>query len=229
VHLSVTNANGQTVYDTNTPFLPDDSQFFSHGVVKVPDLGHGQQLGVLGFFYPTYAVTAAGTAVSTFPGLKNPVLSLVAFSGDLGVNSGAPQSDYSLPITSKMKQIGVTKLTPGESWKLKDGATLHFDGINQWATLQVAHEPGKTTVLIAAILIVAGLIGSLFVRRRRFWLRAVTVPASDGGASRRTVVTAAGLGRNDAEGFAAELRDLVARLGRTEAEGSAVTDHIEEG
>jgi hypothetical protein len=43
------------------------------------------------------------------------------------------------------------------------------------------------------------------------------------------VVTAAGLGRNDAEGFAAELRDLVARLGRTEAEGSAVTDHIEEG
>jgi uncharacterized protein (DUF924 family) len=45
------------------------------------------------------------------------------------------------------------------------------------------------------------------------------------------VVTAAGLGRNDVEGFAAEHRDLVARLGRTEADGSAVDDddRTEEG
>ncbi|HEX3907905.1 MAG TPA: cytochrome c biogenesis protein ResB [Mycobacteriales bacterium] len=229
MHLRLTNKAGRTVYDTNTPFLPDNSQFYSHGVVKVPDLAPKQQLGILGFFYPTYGVTTSGTAVSSYPGLKNPVLSLVAFTGDLGVNSGAPQSVYSLPITSKMTNIGTKQLRPGSSWKLKDGATLHFEGINQWATLQVAHEPGKTTVLIAAILIVAGLIGSLFVRRRRFWLRAVPVPASDGSTSRRTVVTAAGLGRNDAEGFAAELRDLVARLGRTEAEGSAVSDHTEEG
>ena len=30
---------GQTVYDGDTPFLPDNAQFASHGVVKVPDLG----------------------------------------------------------------------------------------------------------------------------------------------------------------------------------------------
>jgi hypothetical protein len=60
-------------------------------------------------------------------------------------------------------------------------------------------------------------------------VRAVPVPAADGGTSRRTVVTAAGLGRGDVEGFAAEHRDLVARLGRTEADGSAVNDRTEEG
>jgi uncharacterized protein (DUF924 family) len=60
-------------------------------------------------------------------------------------------------------------------------------------------------------------------------VRAVPVPATDGGDPRRTVVTAAGLGRNDVEGFAAEHRDLVARLGRTEADGSAVDDRTEEG
>jgi cytochrome c biogenesis protein len=231
MHLTVTPAHGQPVFDQDVPFLPDNGQFLSHGVVKVYDgLGsQTQQLGMLGFFYPTYAITTAGQPVSTFPGLNNPVLSLVAYQGDLGSDSGPPQSVYTLPITSKLTQIGTRQLTPGASWKLSDGATVRFDGINQWATFQVAHEPGKTTVLIAAILIVAGLIGSLFVRRRRFWVRAVPIPAADGGGSRRTVVTAAGLGRNDVEGFAAEHRDLVARLGRTEADGSAVPDRTEEG
>jgi cytochrome c biogenesis protein len=234
MHLTVSNAKGQPVFDQDVPFLPDDGQFLSHGVVKVLDgLGpqSSQQVGMLGFFYPTYAVTTTGQPVSTFPGVKNPVLSLIAYRGDLGVNNGTAESVYSLPITNKLTQIGTKQLTPGSSWKLKDGATVRFDGINQWATFQVAHEPGKTTMLAAAILIVAGLIGSLFVRRRRFWVRAVPVPAADGGTSRRTVVTAAGLGRNDVEGFAAEHRDLVARLGRTEADGSAVDDddRTEEG
>jgi cytochrome c biogenesis protein len=232
MHLTVSPAHGKPVYDQDVPFLPDNGQFLSHGVVKVTDgLGPkaSQQLGMLGFFYPTYAVTTTGQPVSSFPGLDNPVLSLIAYTGDLGINNGATQSYYSLPITKQLTQIGSKQLTPGASWKLKDGATVRFDGINQWATFQVAHEPGKTTVLIAAILIVAGLIGSLFVRRRRFWVRAVPVPAADGATSRRTVVTAAGLGRNDVEGFAAEHRDLVARLGRTEADGSAVDDRTEEG
>jgi cytochrome c biogenesis protein len=231
MHLTITSAKGTSVYDQDVPFLPDNGQFLSHGVVKVYDgLGsQTQQLGMLGFFYPTYAVTTTGTPVSTFPGVKNPVLSLIAYRGDLGADSGTPQSVYSLPITPKLTQIGTKQLTPGTSWKLADGATVRFDGINQWATFQVAHEPGKTTVLLAAVLIVAGLIGSLFVRRRRFWVRAVPVPAADRGRPRSTVVTAAGLGRNDVEGFAAEHRDLVARLGRTEADGSAVDDHTEEG
>jgi cytochrome c biogenesis protein len=210
--LKVTNSKGQVEYNGQTPFLPDNSMFASHGVVKVPFLGaHDGQLGLTGEFYPTGAVTSTGGLVSTYPAPDNPVLSLAAWKGNLGLNTGIPQSDYSLPVNG-LKNIGITQLTPGQKWKLPDGATVTFEGIDQWATFQVAHEPGKRTELIAAVLIIAGLLGSLRVRRRRFWVRAV--PAPDDGEPGRTVVTAAGLARSDVGGFVDELDDLVAQIGR---------------
>jgi cytochrome c biogenesis protein len=212
LRLKVTNSNGQVEYNGQTAFLPDNTLFASHGVVKVPYLGAGDgQLGLTGEFYPTAAITATGGLVSTFPAVDNPVLSLAAWKGNLGLNSGVPQSDYSLPVTG-LKNIGITQLTPGKSWKLPDGATVTFEGVDQWATFQVAHEPGKRTELIAAVLIIAGLLGSLRVRRRRFWLRAVPAPDGDNGG--RTVVTAAGLARSDVGGFVDELDDLVGQIGR---------------
>jgi cytochrome c biogenesis protein len=210
--LKITNSHGQVEYNGQTPFLPDNSLFASHGVVKVPFLGGGDgQLGLTGEFYPTAAVTSTGGLVSTFPAANNPVLSLAAWKGNLGLNSGVPQSDYSLPVNG-LKNIGITQLTPGKSWKLPDGATVTFEGVDQWATFQVAHEPGKRTVLAAAVLIVAGLLGSLRVRRRRFWIRAVPAPA--GNDDGRTVVSAAGLARSDVGGFVDELDDLVGQIGR---------------
>jgi cytochrome c biogenesis protein len=211
--MKVTNADGTVKYDGPTAFLPDNSLFASHGVLKVPALGAGGgQLGLTGEFYPTAAVTQSGGLQSIFPAADHPVLALSAWKGNLGFNSGIPQSDYSLPVTG-LKNIGITQLSPGGSWKLPDGATVKFVGVQQWATFQVAHEPGKRTVLIAAVLIVAGLLGSLRVRRRRFWIRAV--PAPVGQDPRRTVVTAAGLARSDVGGFVDELDDLVKQIGRS--------------
>ncbi|HVS68823.1 MAG TPA: cytochrome c biogenesis protein ResB [Mycobacteriales bacterium] len=209
LRISVKNAAGQTVYNGDTPFLPDDSQFTSHGVVKIPNLGGGKQLGLTGFFYPTAGVGPTGAVTSIYPGPRQPLLSLAAWSGDLGANSGVPQSVYSLPVAN-LNNIGVTQLTPGKSWHLRDGATVTFHGVDQWATFQVAHEPGKRTLLAGAIFIIAGLLASLRVRRRRFWLRAV--PAAGGESDRRTVVMAAGLARSDADGFSGELEDLVGRI-----------------
>jgi cytochrome c biogenesis protein len=212
LRMKVTNSNGQVVYNGETPFLPDNSLFASHGVLKVPDLGAGGgQLGLTGEFYPTAAVTATGGLTSIFPASDHPVLSLAAWKGNLGLNQGAPESDYSLPVNG-LKNIGITQLAPGGHWKLPDGATVTFEGIDQWATFQVAHQPGKRTVLVAAVLIVAGLLGSLRVRRRRFWIRAVPGPEVDG--AQRTVVTAAGLARSDVGGFVDELDDLVGQIGR---------------
>jgi cytochrome c biogenesis protein len=210
--IKVTNSQGQVEYNGQTPFLPDNSLFASHGVVKVPFLGANDgQLGLTGEFYPTAAVTSTGGLVSTFPATDNPVLSLAAWKGNLGLNTGIPQSDYSLPVNG-LKNIGITQLTPGQNWKLPDGATVTFEGVDQWATFQIAHEPGKRTELIAAVLIIAGLLGSLRVRRRRFWIRAIPAPEDDGAG--RTVVTAAGLARSDVGGFVDELDDLVGQIRR---------------
>ncbi|MBV9870209.1 MAG: cytochrome c biogenesis protein ResB [Frankiaceae bacterium] len=216
--LRITNKYGVVVSDGDVPFLPDTAQFLSHGVLKVPHLNvdgkdrpHPGQLGLTGFFFPTAAVTPSGQLTSSFPGLNNPVLQLAAFKGDLGFSTGIPQSVYSLDV-SKLKEIDQTTLKPGQSWKLSDGSTVKFVGIHQWATFQVAHQPGKTTVLVAAILIIAGLLGSLRVRRRRFWIRAVPVTGS--GGTQSTVIQAAGLARTDVGGFVDELDELTKQLGR---------------
>lgn len=213
LRMRVTNAKGRVVYDGDTAFLPDNTQFASHGVVKLPHLNGtaAGQLGLTGFFYPTAAVAPTVGLVSANPAPDNPLLSLAAWRGDLGLHNGIPQSDYSLDV-SKLHNIGTDQLQPGDTMKLKDGATVTFEGVDQWATFQVAHEPGKTTVLVAAVLIIAGLLGSLRVRRRRFWVRAV--PAESSGGERSTVVTAAGLARTDVGGFVAELDDLVDAIGR---------------
>jgi cytochrome c biogenesis protein len=207
LQIKVQDPTGHVVYDKATPFLPDDSMFTSHGVVKVPS-GLPHQMGLTGFFYPTYGATPLG-AQSVFPAPDDPTLDRAAWQGDLGLSSGQPQSVYALPV-AQLKNIGTTQLVPGKSWKLKDGTTVTFVGIQQWATFQIAHDPGTKLVLVAALFIVAGLLGSLRVRRRRFWLRAT--PHVDADGQRRTVVTAAGLARSDADGNAAEFDRLVHRL-----------------
>jgi cytochrome c biogenesis protein len=218
IDLKITNKYGNVVSDGDVPFLPDTSQFASHGVVKLPHLNtdkngvsHPGQLGLAGFFYPTAAFEPDGQLTSSFPGTDSPLLLLAGFKGNLGFGSGIAQSDYSLDV-AKLTKIGKHELRPGESWTLKDGTTVQFVGIDQWATFQVAHQPGKTTVLIAAVLIIAGLLGSLRVRRRRFWIRAVPVTGEDGAQS--TVVHAAGLARTDVGGFVDELDDLTNQVGR---------------
>ena len=207
LHIQVRDPKGRLVYDRDTPFLPDDEMFASHGVVKVP-AGLPHQLGLTGFFYPTFGATPFGPR-STFPAPRDPVLDLAAWRGNLGLDSGAPQSVYELPVAS-LHHIANHELTPGESWRLPDGSKVTFAGVDQWATFQIAHDPGKTLVLVAGVLVIVGLLTSLRVRRRRFWLRAVPVVEPNG--SRRTVVQAAGLPRSDAETFRQEFHDLAQRM-----------------
>ena len=82
-------------------FLPEDSTFRSFGVVKVPDAQQrsgNTQLGLEGEFYPTYAFIKGrnGGPFSAFPDAKNPAISMLAWKGDLGLDSGKPQSVYGL-------------------------------------------------------------------------------------------------------------------------------------
>jgi cytochrome c biogenesis protein len=207
LHLQVRDPQGRLVYDSATPFLPDTSMFASHGVVKVPD-GLPHQLGLTGFFYPTFVSTPAGPD-SAFPAPRDPVVLLAAWRGDLGLDKAA-QSVYSLPVAS-LHHVANAELSPGQSWRLPDGTRVSFVGVDQWATFQVAHDPGKKLMLAAAVFIVAGLLLSLRIRRRRFWVRAA--PAPDGTDGGRTVVEAAGLARTDSDRFATEFTELLKRIG----------------
>jgi cytochrome c biogenesis protein len=99
--------------------------------------------------------------------------------------------------------------------KLPDGqGSIRFDGVRRFATLQVAHDPGKSPALASALLALVGLMLSLFVKRRRVWVRAI----DDG--SGRTVVEVAGLSRTEGEDrdrLADEVTELARSLGAPES------------
>ena len=93
--FKVTDARGQVVYDQATPFISGATgNFLSEGVVKVPG-AQPEQLGFSGVFVPT-AVEINGVLSSAFPAADFPVVSLIPYAGNLGLNSGAPQSVYQL-------------------------------------------------------------------------------------------------------------------------------------
>ncbi len=179
--ITVRDPKGDVVFTDSVPFLPQDARLTSLGFIKVPD-GLAEQLGMIGFFYPTVgdSQTASGALTSTFPGLNDPLLSLNVYVGDLGVDSGVPQSVYSLN-TDKLKQLAgpptkakALQLRPGEAVELPNGlGTISLDGVKRYASLDVHHDPAQGWVLAFAVLIFAGLLTALFVPRRRIWVKAV--------------------------------------------------------
>jgi cytochrome c biogenesis protein len=204
----VTDGTGRVVFDGPVPFIAvEQAGLTSEGVIKVPD-AHPQQLGFAGVFLPT-AVDAGGKLGSAFPAPLNPVVSLVSYAGDLGMNSGPAQSVYQLD-TSGLRQLPVEPrpLAPGQSIKLPGGdGTLTFTGYRQWISLAITYDPGSLPALIAGMTALAGLLLSFFVRRRRMFVRARPGP---GG---RTVVDVGGLARSDAAGgFETEFAGLASEI-----------------
>ncbi|NGO44737.1 cytochrome c biogenesis protein ResB [Streptomyces ureilyticus] len=217
--VTVRDAKGDVVYSQAVPLLPLDSNVTSSGAIKVLDgytnaKGRKEQLGFNAFFVPTFAGAGQGQMLSQFPALDFPVLALSAYHGDLGVNSGLPQSVYQLDRTN-MKEFKDSKgnllkqrLLPGETMKLPGGnGSITFEkDVKEWAGFQVTHEPGSGWALTGSVAAIFGLAASLFIQRRRVWVRATK------GADGVTVVEMAGLGRSESAKVPQELGDLAAVL-----------------
>ncbi|MFG2312737.1 cytochrome c biogenesis protein ResB [Streptomyces sp. NPDC048566] len=215
--VTVRDGRGKVVFHDAVPLLPLDSNVTSQGAVKVMDgyknaRGTSEQLGFSAFFVPTFAGAGKGDMFSQFPALDYPVLAVSGFHGSLGVDAGLPQNVYQLD-TSAMKQFKDAKgdivkkrLRPGETMTLPNGAgSITFDkDIKEWANFQVTQQPGSDWALAGAFAAILGLAGSLFIQRRRVWVRAVT---GDDGV---TVVEMAGLGRSESARLPEELGDLAA-------------------
>ncbi|MFI6371529.1 cytochrome c biogenesis protein ResB [Streptomyces sp. NPDC050546] len=217
--ITVRDATGKVVYEDAVPLLPLDANVTSSGVVKVLDgyrnaQGKKEQLGFNAFLVPTYGGHASGTMLSQFPALDSPLLALSAYHGDLGADSGIPQSVYQMDKTN-MKEFKDSKgklfkrlLRPGDSMTLPNGAGSVTFGktIKEWAGFQVVQEPGGGWALTGSIAAIGGLAASLFIQRRRVWVRAVR------GADGVTVVEMAGLGRSESAKVPEELGDLAGIL-----------------
>jgi len=195
-HVTVRDPEGTSVYSADVPFLPQDAKLMSQGVVKVPD-GLREQVGMIGFFYPTLDDSRTPFR-SSYPDLDNPVLTLNVYTGDLGINAGVPTSVYNLQVDQLTQLTGgrtgvqALRMSPGQTVDLPDGlGTVTLDAVPRFVSFDVHHDPTQRWVLLFAILILGGLLTSLFVPRRRVWVKAV--PQADGS----TTLEYAGLARGE--------------------------------
>lgn len=218
--ITVTDKNGHVQYSGATVFLPTDGNFSSNGVVKMPDAD--PQLGIQAMFLPTAIVDPEKGPISVFPATDDPALFMSAWQGNLGLDNGVPQNVYVLD-TTQMKRLGTKSLKPGQTWTIPgNGSTLKFDGIKQFATFQVSHDPGRIPALIAGLLTIFGLILSLLVPRRRMWLR---VGPADGDSRD---IEIGGLSRTEEQGlervvgeFADQIRGLAPPISDDKAQSNA--------
>ena len=208
--ITVRDRAGEVAFRGPVVFLPQDQSFTSFGVVKVP--AADPQIGLDGLFFPTY-VNVGGDPMSVLGDARNPTLSMQAYAGDLGLDTGTPQSVYELrkdglrllerPDGSMFR----VDLQVGQTARLPDGVgSVTFDGVQRWNKLQVSRTPATWVALAGVSLALLGLLGSLFVRPRRVWLRAR--PGPDG-----TVVELAGLDRSGGGDVRSELVEIRTRLG----------------
>jgi len=208
--IVIRDPEGTVVWTDSTPFLPQDAHLTSIGVLKIPD-GLAEQLGLVGFFYPTAAKLPSGALTSGFPELLDPLLTLRAFTGDLGLDAGVPRSVYQLDTDSMTEIAGsnadvpALELRPGETLDLPNGlGTIELTDVKRFASFDVHRDPSQVWVLTFAILILAGLFTGLFIPRRRVWVKATE------NADGTTTLEYAGLARGEDPRLEVAVADIAA-------------------
>ena len=219
--FTVTFPDGQARTST-VQWRPDNPQtLLSSGVARIdppagsyPDPAERRkhEIAIQGLLAPTEQLD--GTLLSSrFPALNAPAVAIDIYRGDTGLDTGRPQSLFTLD-PRLIEQGRLTKekrvnLRAGQQVRLDQGpaagTVVRFDGAVPFVNLQVSHDPGQTWVLVFAVTMMAGLLVSLLVRRRRVWVR--LTPAAG------TVnVELGGLARTDNSGWGDEFERLTDRL-----------------
>ncbi|WP_241698564.1 cytochrome c biogenesis protein ResB [Flaviflexus huanghaiensis] len=178
--VRVTDSAGNVAFDEFV-VLPDVTQtYVSTGVIKVPDVTEGEQLGFQATLFPT-AQDRDGVIVSVNPDALNPVLVATTWVGDLGLDEGVPQNVYLLDteqmelVTEQVGEtaIGVlTTLALGEEADIPGGhGTIEFVDLARFSALDMRYDPTLGWMLVFAVLGLGGLAISLLMPSRRVWVR----------------------------------------------------------
>jgi len=195
-NLTFTDSDGNVAYAGPVIFIPKDSVYTSTGVLKVPDVTSGEQVGMRATLYPT-AVGQGVDFQSIHPDLTNPVIVFTAYTGDLGLDNGVPQNVYKLDDThlTPVRVDGsalpaLFTIAPGETVDLPDGlGSLTWNDTPRYAAFDIRADPSLPFLLFFAICALSGLTLSLFGARRRIWI--IATAGEPGGPV--TLVTGAAL------------------------------------
>lgn len=181
-----------------------------------------QQIGIQGLFAPTEELDDKLLS-SAFPALHDPAVAIDVYRGDTGLDTGRPQGLFTLDSRlihqGRLTKVARSNLKPGEQISLDDGTRVRFDGAVPFVNIQLSHDPAEIWVLVFAMTMMAGLVVSLAVRRRRIWIR--ITPAEQAGTVN---VELGGLARTDNSGWGDEferLRDTTMRSAATKRSGAS--------
>ena len=188
-HVTVKDGAGEVAFSGPVVFLPQDGNFTSSGVIKVPD-ARPQRLAFEGLFLPTATIDMRGPH-SLFPDAYAVELFVNAWHGDPKTETGRPENVYTLD-TAGLTQVAQpdgtalrVQLKPGQGFDLPNGlGSVSFDGWSRWVKLQISDTPGIPLALAALAVAITGICLSLFVRPRRLWVRLTESGVEAGGLDR---------------------------------------------
>lgn len=149
-----------------------------HGILKLPSLR--PQVGLTLELWPDSAawlqLRTTGEPVAMTRSFE-PIMFFKVFRGDL-TDTSARSLD-----TSVMRRSGQGVVGAGQTVDLRtgdalaegvapSGLTISFPELRQYSVLQVSRDRGVPLVLLAAILVLLGLLPALYTSRRKVWVRA---------------------------------------------------------
>lgn len=180
--ITVRDGEGNIAQQGPVVAVPSDGLYTSLIVIKAPD-AQPDQLGFVGFFLPTAFIDDDGVAFSRDPDPFNPQLNLNSYYGDLGLDDGTPRNVYVLDtddlteLNSRSNDNRGIVLGVGQTYDLPEGrGSISFDGLQRYVALDIHHDPGQLGALVFSMLALAGLTASLFIGRRRLWVRTAEQP-----------------------------------------------------
>ena len=193
------------------------------GILKLPSLD--PQMGMTFVLWPDsrawLQLQTSGEPVAMTQSFQ-PIMFYKVYRGDL--------TDPSLTSldTSVMRKAGEGVVGAGQTVDLRTGValeggtepaglTISFPELRQYSVLQVSRDRGVPLVLLAAILVLLGLLPALYTSRRKIWVRAE--PNGNG-----TVLKVGGFALQRKPQFDEEFSKLVDAMARAAGGDSSVEE-----
>jgi cytochrome c biogenesis protein len=193
------------------------------GILKLPSLD--PQMGVTFVLWPDsrawLQLQTTGEPVAMTQSFQ-PIMFYDVYRGDL--------TDPSLTSldTSVMRKAGEGVVGAEQTVDLRTGValeegatptglTISFPELRQYSVLQVSRDRGVPLVLLAAILVLLGLLPALYTSRRKVWVRAE--PNGNG-----TVLKVGGFALQRKPQFDEEFSKLVDAMARAAGDGPSVKE-----
>ena len=158
-------------------FLPQGPDLFSFGVVKAPD-AKPDQIGLEGYFFPTFGQRRRRPGQ---PGGRRhqPAALAQRLHRRPRPRRRAPRSRSTCWTRTRPRRCpartgsrcGSTSRPATPSSCRTGWASVTFEEVVPWQRIQISQTPGKEIALLGVVLALLGLMGSLFIRSRRVWVR----------------------------------------------------------